>query len=161
MAVPGTPGRQYTAEGLEHNVRGTPSSGAADHLKQLNKRRDKLLQFDYGDDWAEVVGEGDTVVLTWGSCTGAAREAAERAGREGLAVKVVSLRLLSPVQPERLAGLLAGTRRILIVEQSHSQQFFTYLRAYYELPGEISILSQPGPLPIRPAMVLDRLLNWR
>ena len=31
MAIPGTPGATYTADGLEHNERGTPSSQAADH----------------------------------------------------------------------------------------------------------------------------------
>src|SRR6185369_6062233 len=35
MAIPGTPGCRYTADGLEHNETGTPSSQAADHLAQM------------------------------------------------------------------------------------------------------------------------------
>ncbi len=161
MAIPGVPGRQYTAEGLEHTVHGTPSSRARDHLTQLDKRRDKLLQFDYGDAWAEMEGDGATVILTWGSSTAPVREAAARARAAGQAVQVVSLRLLAPAQPARLAAALPGVQRLLVVEQSHSAQFYSYLRAYYELPAQVSVFNRPGPLPIRPAEVLDRLMNWR
>src|SRR5690606_1398618 len=38
MAIPGTPGAQYTADGLTHTERGTPTSSAADHQIQLDKR---------------------------------------------------------------------------------------------------------------------------
>ncbi|MDS4021039.1 MAG: 2-oxoacid:acceptor oxidoreductase subunit alpha [Candidatus Competibacter sp.] len=161
MALPGTPGGQYTADGLEHNARGTPSSRAADHRVQLDKRRDKLLRYDYGPAWVDVEGEGELAVLTWGSSTGPVREAATRARAQGLAVKVVALRLLFPPQPARLAALLEGVRRVLVVEQSHSQQFHGYLRAHYLLPGAVRVLNQPGPLPIRPAAVLEQLLQWR
>jgi 2-oxoglutarate ferredoxin oxidoreductase subunit alpha len=160
MAIPGTPGKQYTAEGLEHNAHGTPSSRAKDHLVQLNKRRDKLLQFDYGDAWVETDGEGDTVILTWGSSTPACREAALQARAAGMAVRVVSLRLLSPAQPLKLAAALQGARRVLVVEQSHSGQFLGYLKSHYELPTEIRGLSRPGPLPIRPAEILYQVQNW-
>ena len=75
MAIPGTPGGQYTADGLTHTERGTPTSGADDHRAQLDKRRDKIENFNYGDHWANVEGDGDTAIITWGSLTGAAREA--------------------------------------------------------------------------------------
>jgi 2-oxoglutarate ferredoxin oxidoreductase subunit alpha len=42
MAIPGTAGCTYTADGLEHNERGTPSSQAADHLAQMDKRARKV-----------------------------------------------------------------------------------------------------------------------
>jgi hypothetical protein len=38
MAIPGTPGRTYTADGLEHSEAGVPSSQARDHRRQLDKR---------------------------------------------------------------------------------------------------------------------------
>jgi 2-oxoglutarate ferredoxin oxidoreductase subunit alpha len=161
MAIPGVPGRQYTADGLEHDAHGTPSSRAADHGAQLDKRRDKLLEYDYGSAWAEAEGEGELAVLAWGSTAGAVREAAARARARGLAVKTIVLRLLAPAQPARLAALLAGAGRVLVVEQSHSRQFHAYLRAHYALPGEVRILSQPGPLPIRPAAILAQLLQWK
>ena len=59
MAIPGTPGTAYTADGLEHNERGLPSSQSGDHIRQLDKRAKKLDSFDYGERWAEVEGEGE------------------------------------------------------------------------------------------------------
>lgn len=161
MSLPGTPGGQYTADGLEHNPRGTPSSRAIDHQSQLDKRRDKLLRYDYGSAWIEVEGDGEVAVLTWGSAAAPVREAAARARAQGLAVKVLVLRLLSPAQPARLARLLEGVRRALVVEQSHSQQFYGYLKAHYALPAAVRVLARPGPLSIRPAAVLAQLLQWR
>ncbi|HZM33703.1 MAG TPA: 2-oxoacid:acceptor oxidoreductase subunit alpha [Burkholderiales bacterium] len=145
MAIPGTPGAAYVADGLEHNERGTPSSQAGDHLAQMDKRARKLAALDPGDRWASVEGEGETAVLTFGSCTGPVREALV-----GKSVKLVSLRLLSPAQPERLKKALEGVKRVLVVEQNHSGQFLRYLRAEYGLPGEVKSLRRPGPLPFRP-----------
>lgn len=161
MAIPGTPGAQYTADGLTHTERGTPTSSAADHQIQLDKRRDKLDQFNYGDHWATIEGDGDVAVITWGSLTGAVREAIGRAARDGMAVTLIAPRLLYPVRREQLAAALEGKKRILVVEQSHSAQFHLYLRAHYDLPSEVRVLNRPGPLPIRPEEIHRALLEWR
>jgi 2-oxoglutarate ferredoxin oxidoreductase subunit alpha len=157
MAIPGTPGCTYTADGLEHNERGTPSSQSADHAAQMDKRARKLAGLDPGEHWASVEGEGDTAILTFGSCTGPAREAL---ARNGAGVRLVSLRLLSPVQPERLKLALRGVKRVLVVEQNHSGQFLRYLRSEYELPAEVKSLRRPGPLPFRPDEIRRALAQW-
>jgi 2-oxoglutarate ferredoxin oxidoreductase subunit alpha len=157
MAIPGTPGATYTADGLEHNERGTPSSQSSDHLAQMDKRARKLAQLDPGAAWASVEGEGDIALVTFGSCTGPAREALARNGK---GVRLVSLRLLSPAQPARLKKALEGVQRVLVVEQNHSGQFLRYLRAEYDLPGEVKSLRRPGPLPFRPAEIQQALEPW-
>lgn len=157
MAVPGTSGCQYTADGLEHNERGTPSSEAENHLAQLDKRLHKLTRYDYGAAWADIDGDGDTAVVTWGSSAGPAREAVARARAQGHAVRLIAVRLLSPAQPTRLAEALAGARRVLVVEQNHSGQFFDYLRANGALPAEARSLRRPGPLPFRPGEILSAM----
>jgi len=160
MAIPGTAGATYVADGLEHNERGTPSSQAADHLAQMDKRARKLAQLDPGDAWASIEGDGDTALVTFGSCTGPAREALWRARAAGAAVRLVSLRLLAPAQPERLKRALQGVKRVLVLEQNHSGQFLRYLRAEYDLPGEVKSLRRPGPLPFRPAEIQQALAQW-
>jgi 2-oxoglutarate ferredoxin oxidoreductase subunit alpha len=161
MAVPGTRGGQYTAEGLTHTPRGTPTSSAADHRVQLDKRRDKLERFQYGEHWATIEGSGDLAVITWGSLAGPAREAIARAARDGIEATLVAPRLLSPAQPERFAAALAGKTRALVVEQSHGAQFHRYLRAHYDLPGAVNVLSRPGPLPIGPGEIHRAIVEWR
>jgi 2-oxoglutarate ferredoxin oxidoreductase subunit alpha len=161
MAIPGTRGGQYTADGLTHSERGTPTSGADDHLAQLDKRRDKLDRFNFGDHWASVEGSGDLAVITWGSLTGAAREAAGRATAEGIDVRVVAPRLLAPVRPEQMAAALEGVKRILVVEQTHGGQFHKYLRAHYDLPAPVRVFHRPGPLPITAGEIHRAIVEWR
>jgi len=160
MAIPGEPGCAYTADGLEHNERGIPTSQARDHARQLDKRLRKLEGHDYGSRWADVEGEGDLAVVTLGSTTGPVREAIARARRDGVAAKLVSIRLLAPARPEDFARALDGVKRVLVVEQNHGAQFHRYLRSVYDLPGEVRSYALPGPLPIRPDQVHRRLVEW-
>jgi 2-oxoglutarate ferredoxin oxidoreductase subunit alpha len=161
MAIPGTRGGQYTADGLTHTKRGLPTSGAADHLAQLDKRRDKLDHFNFGDHWATVEGTGDLAVLTWGSLTSTAREAIGRAAADGIDACLVAPRLLLPTLPERLIAALKGVKRILVVEQTHGGQFHRYLRAHYDLPAPVRVLSRPGPLPITAGEIYRAITDWR
>ncbi len=161
MAIPGTPGIVYTADGLEKNEAGIPSSQSRDHYTQLDKRERKLIQYDYGSWWADLEGEGDAAIITFGSVTDVAREALARLAEQGVKVRLVALRLLAPALPERLAEALEGVSRVLVVEQNHSAQLFRYLRSMYDLPGKPASFHRPGPLPMRPAELAKVILEWR
>jgi 2-oxoglutarate ferredoxin oxidoreductase subunit alpha len=150
MAIPGTPGVAYTADGLEHTEGGIPSSQSRDHRVQLDKRLRKLAQHDYGRWWADIEGEGDAAVITFGSATAAAREAVARASADGVDVRLIALRLLAPTRPEQLAAALDGVSRVLVVELNHGAQLYRYLRSMYDLPGKTASYHRPGPLPLRP-----------
>lgn len=158
MTLPGTAEGMYTADGLEHNLEGTPSSAAADHLTQMNKRLAKLGEHDYGPYWAEIDGEGPVCLLTWGSSFGAVREAAERLRATGWPVRVVGLRLLAPLDRERLLLAAEPAERSWVIEQNHSGQLFHYLRAQNALPPGSRSLARPGPLPLRPGELYEELL---
>ena len=159
MSIPGARGCTYTADGLTHTERGTPTSGARDHLAQLDKRRDKLDAHPYGALWATLEGAGGTAVLTWGSLTGVVREGIAQARAAGVSVRLIAPRLLLPTRPAEMSAALAGVERLLVVEQSHGAQFLKYLRAHYDLPANVAVLHRPGPLPIRPHEVCRRLLE--
>ena len=162
MSVPGISGGQYTADGLEHSQSGLPSTTPSDHAMQLDKRLRKLTGFDYGDHWAEISGRGAHAIITWGSTTGAVREALKRLHHEEIDdVRLIAIRLLSPTQPERLVAALAGVDRVLVVEQTHSGQFYRYLRAHYELPGDVQAYHRPGPQLIHPGELYEKIKNWR
>jgi 2-oxoglutarate ferredoxin oxidoreductase subunit alpha len=159
MSLPGTAGGQYTADGLTHNAKGMPSSQAQDHIAQLNKRQRKIDRFDFGAHWAEIDGEGELAVLTWGSSSEPLREAIALAREQGVKVKLVAMRLISPPQPSRLAAALAGVKRVLVIEQNYSGQFWRYLLAHYKLPVDVVSVPLPGPLLIRPAQALSIILE--
>ena len=161
MAIPGTPGVVYTADGLEHTEAGIPSSQSRDHALQLDKRERKLAQHDYG----ALLGRhrrrrrrrGDHVRLGHRRrARGASRARARRASH----VRLIALRLLAPAQPERLAAALDGVARVLVVEQNHGAQLYRYLRAMYDLPGRPASFHRPGPLPLRPGELADAIVDW-
>jgi len=161
MAIPGTPGGQYTADGLTHSVRGTPSSKNSDHQDQHDKRNNKIANFDYGDHWADVEGEGEITILVWGSIAGPAREAIRTLAGEGIKVKLVAMRLIAPFLKEKFLSALNGSTRILIIEQTHSGQFHKYLRAQCDLPGNIRHFHRPGPHSIGPEEICDQIRDWK
>ena len=162
MGIPGTAGLAYTADGLEHAERGTPSSQAADHFAQLDKRLRKLATFEYGARWADLEGEAgcDRAVITFGSCTAPVREGLALAAADGVAARLVSLRLLAPLPAARLAAALQGVRSVLVVEQNHGAQLYRYLRAECDLPGAVSSLHRPGALQFSPGEIHRHLLEW-
>ena len=157
MTLPGTPQGMYTGDGLEHNQRGTPSSRASDHREHLDKRLRKITAHDFRNHWAELSGDGDTVLLTWGSCSSAVREAAMRLETAGKAIRVVALRLLMPLQCDALSEALAGCSRVWVIEQNHGRQLFHYLKSLDAVPGDARSLARPGPLPMRPGEIVDAL----
>jgi len=159
MSIPGTPGVPYTADGLEHNEKGTPSSQAADHRLQLDKRERKLALFDYGPRWADIEGDGDLAVITFGSTTNAVREALARLKERGVKARLIALRLIAPIRPKHLSAALAGVSRVLVVEQNHGGQLYRYLRAMYDLP-RIAAYHRPGPLPLRPGELTKAIADW-
>jgi len=147
-SVPGDVDRRYTADGLEHNVRGTPSASAADHAAQLDKRQRKLDQLDTGDDWGEREGEGDTALLCFGSASTTLSVARELLARRGIPCRSIALRMLSPLPVAQLAEALDGCQRLFVVEQNHGAQLLRYLRGEMALAGSVFSIAQPGPIPL-------------
>jgi 2-oxoglutarate ferredoxin oxidoreductase subunit alpha len=160
MAIPGTAGVAYTADGLEHNERAIPSSQPSDHLAQMNKRLRKFDAADYDNLWADVEGRGEHAVITFGSCTGPVREAAAKAADDGVEIRVVSMRLLSPLRPELLSAALQGVHKIRVIEQNHSGQLFHYLRGHWDLPAAMSSLHRAGALQLRVDEIHRDLIDW-
>ncbi len=161
MALPGTPGGQYTGEGLTHSESGNPSTSAGDHLAQLEKRARKLTNHDFGDDWADIEGDGDLAIISWGSTGGPIREALGRRAGDAPPVRHIALRLIAPSQPEKMARALEGVKRVLVIEQSHSGQFHRYLRAHYDLPPDVASYCRPGPIPFLPGEICQTIADWQ
>ena len=154
MGIPGNPQGMYTADGLEHSQHGTPSSSARDHLSQMAKRRDKLLKYDFGNSWAEIYGDGDIALVTWGSLTGVVNEAALRLRDMAVNVRVIAIRLLMPLPLEAMQSGLQGVKHCIVVEQNQSGQFYHYLKGLDVITGQSSYFARPGPLLIRPHEVV-------
>lgn len=161
MAVPGQAGGQYTADGLTHTERGSPSSTKRDQKEQMDKRLMKIEKFDFGNYWGINEGEGDTVILTWGSLTGAAREAQDLLEADGIKARLVSLRQISPFPEAALKAALDGAKRVLVVEQSHSGQFYRHVRSHIDMPYDLKRLNREGPDLIGPDEIAAHIRDWK
>lgn len=161
MAIPGTKGGQYTGEGLTHGERGSPSTSPANHIAQIDKRARKLDKFDFGDRWADIEGDGEVAIITWGSCSAPIREALRRRPQGAPPVRLISLRLIVPAQPARMGEALKGVRRVMIMEQTHSGQLQHYLQAHYSLPADVSSYRRSGPLPFLPGEISKAITGWQ
>jgi 2-oxoglutarate ferredoxin oxidoreductase subunit alpha len=151
LALPGEPGRMYTADGLEHGENAIPSPRARDHRMQLEKRWRKLAGWDFGEHWADLVGEMDQhpVIICMGSVSATALEAQAGLAAAGREAAVLSLRLLAPLPAKQLAIMLEPATRLLVVEHNHGAQLWHYLRSL--LPQlAFESLALPGPAAIQP-----------
>lgn len=157
MPLPGTPHLEWVAEGLTHNEAGLPASGAAAHIAQIEKRAKKIGQFDPGDHWGEVWGDGDVAILAFGSTIGPAREAAKRLAARGAGVRVIALRGLSPLPLAALSRALDGVRHIVVIEQNHGAQLYHYLLGHKAIPPSAESVARPGPSPFRPSEIVSHV----
>ncbi|MCP5128105.1 MAG: 2-oxoacid:acceptor oxidoreductase subunit alpha [Pseudomonadales bacterium] len=159
VAYPGDRNRRFTADGLEHSEKGTPSARQSDHQAQLAKRQNKLTDFNYGDDWAAVSGEGQVGLVSFGSSSAAVAEAAERLAQQGVSTRVVSLRLLAPLQSAALAAALEGCSLAVVIEQNHSRQLFHYLRGQMDFQQPLHSYAMAGPVPLAPENIAQAVVE--
>lgn len=159
LASPGEAGHRFTADGLEHNEKGTPSARDSDHQQQLNKRQRKLTDFDFGADWARVSGSGPLALVSFGSSHAAVAEAAAVLAERGIDTRVISLRLLSPLPLDSLQSALEGASGLLVIEQNDSQQLYRYLRAQVDFNQAVHSYAVAGPVPLNPHNIADAALE--
>ena len=160
MAIPGTAGCIYTADGLEHTPEGIPSSMANDHQGQLEKRHKKLVQYDYSEHWAVQDGKAEICLITWGSSSGVVTEATQRLRVGGLAIQTLAIRLISPLPIDRFQIAMQEVKCVVVIEQNHQGQLFHYLNSLNLLPEGSRVLAHAGPLPIRPGEVVALVKEW-
>jgi 2-oxoglutarate ferredoxin oxidoreductase subunit alpha len=159
MASPGDVDRRFTADGLEHNEKGTPSAKQSDHQRQLDKRANKLTDFDFGEDWGHTSGSGPVATVCFGSSSAPVAEAAAILAEGGVATRVISLRLLAPLQTAALADALAGCEQLIVVEQNHSRQLFHYLKGQMDFQQQVHSYAMAGPVPLSPQSIAQRVLE--
>lgn len=133
IAIPGTPGGQYVAMGLEHNEKGRHRPDPRTHTAMTEKRFRKLdlAMHDapppvaYGDRHAAIG------IVTWGSTAGVAIEAIDRAQQAGAEACLVAPRMLHPLPEHQLAEFIRNKRTIIVPEVNFSGQFADMLVARY------------------------------
>lgn len=156
IPLPGTPGTEYTADGLEHDERSHPDTSPQMHRKQAERRAKKLAPLATDTGWIESCGDPDAQVglIGWGSSGGVVREAVRVAQERNLTVKGLIPHLLFPPQPDLLNPLFKTLHTLYVIELSSLGQFYRYLRAWYDLPPRAVPIARAGGRPFRTSEVL-------
>ena len=155
----GTLGGQDTADGLTHSERATPTSGAADHLAQLEAARQARplqLRRPLGECGRQRRSRGHHL-----GCSPAPRAKRSR-WRPRTDFKPAWLRRACCCRSNRSRWRwpLTGST-YLVVEQTHGSQFNKFLRAHYDLPAPVRAFNRPGPLPITAGEIHRAIADWR
>jgi 2-oxoglutarate ferredoxin oxidoreductase subunit alpha len=151
MSLPGMPGGQYTAEGLEKAESGAPIYTPEAHSRNFEKRARKLANalHDY-EAWQmyETFGDLDApvAIVGWGSTIGPVKEAVLRAQSEGMPVAVLYPKLLYPLPVEHIGAFIERRQAIIVPELNFIGQFGRMLQAQFE--REIVHLNKYGGQPL-------------
>ena len=160
MSLPGMPGGQYTAEGLEKEESGAPAYTVELHTRNFHKRARKLANAlkDYAAwEMYETFGDMDApvAVIGWGSTIGPVKEAVLRAQSEGMPVAVLYPKLLYPLPVQHLGEFIAKRERIIVPELNFAGQFGRMLQAQFE--RDMLPLTRYGGTPLAARDVYNKI----
>jgi 2-oxoglutarate/2-oxoacid ferredoxin oxidoreductase subunit alpha len=131
MAIPGMPGMEYLASGIEHNENGSPSATAGTHQRMSAKRYRKLEALEKEFQMLRVEGpeNAETGAICWGSNFGPVSEACQRLNQEGYSVRAIAPQLMAPFNRRAFEEQVGTLKRAVVFETSFAGQFHQYLSA--------------------------------
>ncbi len=113
----------YTGD--EHDEYGHISEDSSNRTWIYEKRIKKLGQVDKylkDEQKANIVGDAENVLLTWGSPKGAIIDAIEELKKDNIQIEMVQVRVFSPYPKELVINSLKGKKRIIAVENNFNAQ---------------------------------------
>ena len=161
ISRPGTPGGQYLATGLEHTENGHPDYSPEVHSRMTAKRFRKLdvLSRVFEQNPPEYYGSRDAKigVIGWGSTEGAIREARYMAEKEGVLVRHLHPKVISPLPDRQIRYFLAELNHVIIVEENYTGQFAHFVSGKFGIrPIE---LHKCQGLPLTSREVFTSIMN--
>ncbi len=158
--VPGTPGYVHVVATDEHDDEGglisdeytNPAKRRAMHEKRMRKMEGVLPLIDpprlFGEPTAAVT------LVGWGSTQGVIREAIEKLAAEGISANNLQIKWLVPLHAVAIMEILAGSQKVIIVENNYSGQFARYLRSETGFVADGHVRKYDGE-PFMPHHIVD------
>lgn len=156
ISVPGQPGGEYIATGVEHTESGSPTDRPRDHEIMTEKRFRKLASVE--EHLPSIEREGaaraDIGFISWGTTQGAVREAMQRFRQIGLPAAALYPKLLWPLPVKALEAFAASVGKVMVVEANRQGQLAALIRAQTKIrPGLIHLCTG---VPISPWEIFGR-----
>ncbi|MEW6603966.1 MAG: 2-oxoacid:ferredoxin oxidoreductase subunit alpha [Thermoproteota archaeon] len=154
----GTKDAIFWNTGDEHTEEGHITEDPELRVRMMEKRMDKLelalKEIPDEDKAVEYGEEGDIAIVSWGSTKGAILDAMDMLAAEGIRIKFVQVRLMSPFPTELVKSMLKECKVIVDVEMNYTGQLGSVLRQHTGIEWNYQIVKYNG----RP-MSLDEVYN--
>jgi len=171
--VPGQPGGMHTLTGLAHNRKSGVAYDGTTNQEGMKHRSLKLaaLQKTLKTPPVYGAGEGDLLVIGWGSTRGAIEEAVDRLRAEGHRVSSMHLKFIQPMA-SGIREVLERFKQVMTIENNWSDDVESELidednRRYSELAlilrsrylADIDCWSEVSGQPLKPGTVVRVMLD--
>jgi 2-oxoglutarate ferredoxin oxidoreductase subunit alpha len=158
-SIPGMPGREYRATGLEHDEYARPRYDPANRRAMVEKRLTKIewIRHEYGKE-IEAIGEPDAeiAVTGWGPTAAVIRHAVLRKLNQGAPIKAFFPRMLCPMPDVAIRKQLAGVRKVIVCEGNATGQYANIIRHRYHMDDVHAVLKDVG-VPFSPGDITKHI----
>jgi 2-oxoglutarate ferredoxin oxidoreductase subunit alpha len=156
--VLGTKDAIFWNTGDEHTEEGHITEDPELRVQMMDKRMNKLqvaLKEIPDEDKAVAYGSGgDIAIVSWGSTKGAILDMMEKLAGEGIRIKFIQVRLMSPFPSELIKSMLKDAKTVIDIEMNYSGQLGSLVRQHTGIEADYQIVKYNG----RP-MSLDEVYN--
>lgn len=141
-ALPGQAGLMHNEDSDEHNEFGAVVSDAETdptlRKQSMEKRMRKLAIYmkEMPPTDTYRYGDAEYAVVQWGSTQRAVEEAIDALRENGIKVGAVEISRVYPLNPD-IGKLLAGKKKIIVVENNYSGQINRFLRSEFLVKTEL------------------------
>ena len=162
--VPGYEGFVHVVTTDEHDQDGVIISDEFTHphkrRRSVEKRARKFMGVaaDVPPPTLEGPQDAEVTLVGWGSTYGVIREAIEMLSEQGVVANQFAIKWIVPFHSEVVEEVLSSSKRVLIVENSHSGQFARYLRSETGFSAHGHIRKYDGE-PFMPHHVVEGVLE--
>jgi 2-oxoglutarate/2-oxoacid ferredoxin oxidoreductase subunit alpha len=148
-ALLGQPGGMHWLTGGEHTMYGRVTEDPVVRERMMEKRARKLAlaaREITAEEKLHVYGNRGAAftIVSWGSNKGGILEALERLADDGIAARLVQVRLLWPFPTEEMMPLLEAATPLVVVESNFSGQLAQLLREQTGRPSDYLVVKYNG-----------------
>ena len=149
-------GYRYHVTGLSHDKTGFPTTDSdlvqADqerHIRKVNQNKGKIIDFEY-----YKMRDADIVIFAYGSTSRAARVAIDKAGKLGIKVGMMRLRVIWPLPEAEILKLCSKVKAIIVPEMNLGQ-LSNVIEKFAADRTKIVGINHVGGVPIHPKTILE------
>jgi len=159
-AVPGLEGYIHIVATDEHDEDSTLISDEFTNphkrRKMVEKRARKFQDIESAVPTPELEGpvDAEVTILGWGSTEGVIREAVAQLKDRGVTANQLAVKWIVPLHGEVITNVVNNAKRVIMVENNHSGQFYRYLRSETGLTIDNHIRKYDGE-PFMPHHIAD------